>query len=317
VPATRGAGCERWLSHNSTPHPPSSVGRKLAKRRGGGDSGSEFSAGGDGSEDESSEDEELVADDDDDDGAGSAGGDSFIDGEDQGYGASAKKAAVKRGGGGSRATPAKGRSTTPAKGKASPAVGSKRARGGAATPASAAKSKAAAGGAGAAGDDDDDMGGAGGGEEGEEEGETKGKAVMPPGSHDHNKWSWAVGADRRDARGRSPADPGYNPRTLRVPEQFLRNQVRMRKAGGGWQAGRRSTLAPPHRLPCADTCGAAVVELQGRQHGHHPLLQGGREVGRGREHVPPPLPPPGASAACRWASFTRRSTWTRTCACGS
>lgn len=49
------------------------------------------------------------------------------------------------------------------------------------------------------------------------------KDLFPAGEHMHNTLGWLYD-DRCDASGKRPGEPGYNPRTLRVPQAFLSSQ---------------------------------------------------------------------------------------------
>jgi hypothetical protein len=50
------------------------------------------------------------------------------------------------------------------------------------------------------------------------------EGTFETGKHLHNRLKW-VTEDRRDANKKKPTDPDYDPRTLYVPPEFLRNET--------------------------------------------------------------------------------------------
>lgn len=51
------------------------------------------------------------------------------------------------------------------------------------------------------------------------------EGVMGRGSHEHNTFDFLRPERRCDKAGKRPQDPDYNPRTLRLPESFLKDQT--------------------------------------------------------------------------------------------
>jgi hypothetical protein len=51
------------------------------------------------------------------------------------------------------------------------------------------------------------------------------EGVMGRGSHEHNSFSFLFPANRRDKVGKKMTDPDYNPRTLHIPDQFMKDQT--------------------------------------------------------------------------------------------
>lgn len=51
------------------------------------------------------------------------------------------------------------------------------------------------------------------------------EGVVGRGSHEHNSFDFLFPEKRRDKNGRRPTDPDYNPRTLFVPNDFLKSQT--------------------------------------------------------------------------------------------
>lgn len=61
--------------------------------------------------------------------------------------------------------------------------------------------------------------------------ETAKGVVLEAGQHEHNFLDWL--ANPRDAEGKRPDHPSYDPRTLRVPDSFLAKQTPVR-GGASW-----------------------------------------------------------------------------------
>jgi DNA mismatch repair protein MSH6 len=51
------------------------------------------------------------------------------------------------------------------------------------------------------------------------------EGVSGLGDHEHNRFDFLHAKNRKDKAGRRPDDPLYNPRTLLVPDRFLREQT--------------------------------------------------------------------------------------------
>lgn len=51
------------------------------------------------------------------------------------------------------------------------------------------------------------------------------EGVTGLGSHDHNFWSWLKPENRRDKEGRTMDHPNYDPRTIRIPTDVLKEQT--------------------------------------------------------------------------------------------
>lgn len=51
------------------------------------------------------------------------------------------------------------------------------------------------------------------------------EGVVGAGKHDHDHYTFLQPSHIRDANGRRPDDPMYNPRTLQVPAAFLKDQT--------------------------------------------------------------------------------------------